>query len=355
LAIYGKQLGAGISQFTLTAQRIMVRRGFIDLPLSAPLACMLFFPVGWFCLRLLAKGGKFSPRLLPAIAICVGLTISAGVWGDRIWLVGVIVALELACVVGLHLYVLRLPSWELAILLLYCLHLHYYLSRADIWHSKFLVVVAAWLLPFLLLEKIDLGGRWSGPWPKRFEAAVFVPLILFALVVQFRLSRGNLPVGMSLLAESTLGPHRSDADRVLDLVSSDSPWASVYDEEDELQAIRYLRRVSTSAEPIFVGVADHSRVFFNSMRAYWLSGRPIGVRRFQLETQDATEEVVQREIIQDLNQNHVRWAIIQRNPSVGDVNFLRRAYVGSALLDRFILANFQVKTHFGSFAVLNRR
>jgi hypothetical protein len=129
----------------------------------------------------------------------------------------------------------------------------------------------------------------------------------------------------------------------------------VYDEADELQAIRYLRRVSTSAEPIFVGVSDHSRVFYNSLRAYWLSGRPIGVRRFQLETQNATEEVVQREIIQDLNQNHVRWAIIQWNPWMGDVNFFRQAYVGSALLDRFILANFQVKTQFGSFAVLNRR
>jgi hypothetical protein len=354
-AIYGKQMGAGISQFTLTAQKLMLQRGFIDLKLSAPLAGKLLFPVGWFCLRLLATGEKLSGRVLSAVGICVGLTISANIWGDRVWLVGFMVAVELACVIGLHLFVLRLPRLELVILLLYCCHIHYYLSRADNWHSKFLLVVAAWLLPFLLLENIKFGGRWHKPWSERATVAVFAVLVLFVLAFQIRLSASYLRTGMSLLAEATLGPHISDSDRVLDFGKADTPWASVYDNADELQAIRYLRRVSTNAEPIFVGVPDHSRVYFSNLRFYWLSGRPIGVGTFQLETKIATEEGVQREIIQDLNQRHVRWAIIDRNPIRGDETFARRAYVGSTLLDQFILANFQKETHFGPFALLTRR
>jgi hypothetical protein len=93
----------------------------------------------------------------------------------------------------------------------------------------------------------------------------------------------------------------------------------------------------------------------NDLRIYWLSSRPIGVRTFQLESGIATEAEVQREIIADLEQNHVQWLIIDRRPEAGDETFIRRGYVGSTLLDNYIRVNFQEQAHFDHFLVLRQQ
>ena len=130
-------------------------------------------------------------------------------------------------------------------------------------------------------------------------------------------------------------------------------WTALYDDQNELEAIRYLRMHTSGTDPIFVGTADHSRIFFNDMRIYWLADRPIGVRTFQLETGMATEAAVQRQIILDLMKNGVRWMILELARQHGDPTFERRAYQGSEILDAWIGANFQVVTRFGEYAVVS--
>ena len=209
------------------------------------------------------------------------------------------------------------------------------------------------LLPFLLLEDVDTWEMKPVFFFNVVALAVLGPaiLVLFA-APQFRLSASRLEIGTRLIGDVLRHPHLTDTDRVLGSVQPEAAWASVYPDVDELNAVRYLRRATTSAEPIFVGVRDHSRVFFNDLRIYWLSGRSIGVKTFQLETRDATEPRVQREIIADLSQNNVQWMILDCHPKAGDETFIRRAYVGSTLLDDYIRANFQEQARFGRFAVL---
>ena len=103
-----------------------------------------------------------------------------------------------------------------------------------------------------------------------------------------------------------------------------------------------------------MGVKDHSRVFINDLRFYWLAGRPIGARVFQLEARVASEAPVQQEIISDLEGNGVKCVIIDREPFRGDATFLKSGYVGSTLLDEYISSHFREKARFGRFAVLTR-
>jgi hypothetical protein len=48
--------------------------------------------------------------------------------------------------------------------------------------------------------------------------------------------------------------------------------------QHELVALRYMRARSSNSTPLFVGVKDHSRTFWNNLRVYWLADRSIGVR-----------------------------------------------------------------------------
>ena len=58
--------------------------------------------------------------------------------------------------------------------------------------------------------------------------------------------------------------------------------------------------------------------------------------------------------IRDLDQNHVKWCIIDRDPPAGDQGFIRRAYSGATLLDAFVREHFTEESRFGKFAILRR-
>ena len=352
--VYGTRMVAAIAQFTVTAQRTMLHRGFVDLTYHMRLvSCAVVFPAGWYCLRILKARGKLPWSTLAVVAFDVGLLVLTVAWGNHVSIVAILVVAEFASVVFLQLFVQRLPRLEFCLILFYCFQLHYFLSRADGFHTRFLGVVPVMLLPFLLLEDVDTGKRNSAFFSKGVVLAVLGPaiLVLFA-APQFRLSASRFTHGIRLIADVIRHPHLADTDRVLGPTRPEAAWASVYPDVDELDALRYLRAATSNADPIFVGVQDHSKVFFNDLRIYWLSGRPIGVKTFQLETGDATEPGVQRGIIADLNQNNVQWMIIDRHPEPGDETFIRRAYVGSTLLDSYIRTNYQEQARFGQFSVL---
>ena len=354
---YGTRMGAAISQFTITAQRTMLQHGFVELTFHIRLVfCALIFPAIWYCLRILKARGKLPWNALAVFSFDFGLLVLTIAWGNHVSIVGILLVSELVSVVFLQLFVHRLPRLEFCLILFYCFQLHYLLSRVDGFHSRFLPVVPVMLLPFLLLEDLDAREMKPGFLFNIVVLAVLGPaiLVLFA-APQFRLSASRLANGTRLIGDVLRHPGLTDTDRVLGPTQPEAAWASVYPDFDELDAMRYLRGVTTSTEPIFVGVRDHSRVFFNDLRIYWLSGRTIGVKTFQLETRDATEPRVQREIIADLNQNNVQWMILDCHPEAGDETFLRRAYVGSTLLDDYIRTNFQEQARFGRFAVLREQ
>jgi hypothetical protein len=179
-------------------------------------------------------------------------------------------------------------------------------------------------------------------------AVLTAAIVLLVSSAEFRTGLSWLPNGIALLSDLARQPHIADAERVLGPSMPPPQWAAVYTDKDVLQTLRYVRARTSPSTPIFVGVRDHSRVFWNDLRMYWLSGRPIGTRTFQLETRMATEPSVQQEIVADLERNQVRWIILD---SSGDV---KAAYKGSDLLDTYIANHFVEQAQFGSYTILTR-
>ena len=168
LRVYGKRFIDGIGDFTVTSQKIMLHYRFIDLKWSVQLAGAVLFPFVWFAVRLLSAGSKLSYKFLLALAPGVVVLVLAVARGDRGPVVAVLALCALAGVMVLDAFVLHLPRLERAFLVFYVLQLHYFLSRADSMHLRFLPFAAVLLLPFLWPE-------WEPA--KEFRNARFAPWI----------------------------------------------------------------------------------------------------------------------------------------------------------------------------------
>jgi hypothetical protein len=86
---------------------------------------------------------------------------------------------------------------------------------------------------------------------------------------------------------------------------------------------------------------------------YWLAGRPIAARMFQLETRVATEAPVQSQIIADLEKKKDAWIILDTEIE-GDIGFMKGGYQGSTLLDDYISQHFKRVAEFGRYWVFTR-
>jgi hypothetical protein len=129
-------------------------------------------------------------------------------------------------------------------------------------------------------------------------------------------------------------------------------WTLVYEDQDERELLGFLNSVTSGSDPLFVGVQDQSRVFFNNLRLYWLADRPIGVRAFQLETGVATESAVQQVQIDDLKHNRVNWIVLDQDQTAGDVAFWKRGYRGATDFDDYVAAHYTEVARFGRFSVM---
>lgn len=354
LSIFGARLAAGVSEFTVTSQKIMLQRGFVELQPTPLMAFALLFLPGWLTFRVFGISGRVSWRLLPSILSGVGIAALAIGMGNTTSVVAMITLVAFAAVLAVQRMV-PLLRLERAFQLLYALQLHYFLSRSDSMHFKFLPFVAALLLPFACIESVQASRRSNFLFPRSIAFGAVFAFLLVLFRPESKVALSNLSYGVDLITSSLERP-LPDSERLLGSVRPNAAWLYLYSASDELRALRYLRQVTKKTDPIYVGVPDHSRVFVSNLRLYWLSGRPIGVRQFQLEDRVATEPDVQREIIHDLEQNHVNWIIIDRHPNngMGDKGFVRRAYSGSTLLDQFVSEHFKEESHFGQYSILRR-
>jgi 4-amino-4-deoxy-L-arabinose transferase-like glycosyltransferase len=355
--IYGRDTSRAVSEFLIGAQKYMLLRGFIVLRGSSEFVCFVTLPSAWFFFRILLGNRAISAKsLVPAaFAICNLLLVFAFATRPSIAFIALIA--QIASVLFLHLFVQRLRPAELSLLLYFCCQLHYYISRSDWSHSRWLLVVIALLLPYALLQPQESTSP-RGVEPVRPMGSIFAALIaaivLASSASDLRPRASAVLSGMKLLALRMNNPGASDGDLILGSTSPSPAWSSVYPDGYELAALRFLRAHSQPNDPIFVGVGDHSRVFWNDLRIYWLAGRPIGVRTFQLETRSATEPDVQSGIIADLERNRVTWLILNRVQVRGDDTFAEEGYKGSSILDRYVGNRFHDIAQFGPYAVLRR-
>jgi hypothetical protein len=339
LFVYGRNALVVIPRLLAAGGNAIAVR-FIPLEFSRRMAGVLMFPALWFCFRILRDRNAGAGKALAAAGCALALPALAMAGSSHPQIPYLLVSAEVASVIFLHFFARRLEPFELSALLFYCCNLHYYLSRADWWHFTVIPIAMAILLPFAIetRSRTAIAGGIS----------LALPALAFLAIVKltpFRPGISTARIGIHILASAGHNMGKSDTDLVVD--STPTPdWAALYSDEDELRAVRYIRAVTSDADPIFVGDRDHSRISFNDLRFYWLADRPIGARTFQLEIGNATSADVQREIILDLQRKHVRWLAIR-------VSKRYDGPPGSTLLDTYIRENFKKVADFGPYAVLS--
>ena len=224
----------------------------------------------------------------------------------------------------------------------FCCVLHYYVSRADWLHWRIVPIVGALLIPFLFVTKYEPGQDRYASSSTMGTALTLMTVVIFAFLSApgFRPAPSDFRPGLSLVVSAFRDSPATDSERMLSAVAPSPAWESIYPDRDELAALRYMRANSSNSTPLFVGVKDHSRTFWNNLRIYWLADRSIGVRTFQLETRVATERPVQEGIIADLERNRATWIILDCVQD-GDKEFVRTNYQGSTLLDEVHRKPFQ--------------
>ena len=354
--LYGRDTGLVLAQSVLTMQRAMASHRFIPLEVSTGTACSLAVPMLWFAIRLLAGADRLSGKwLIPAALSCALAGMGFAILNHPA-IALYIPALEIALIAAVYALVLRLSRSEMCLLLLYTFVLHYYLSRADDWHMAPLQLIGAMLVPYLLFS--PAGTPASRP---TFAAMGSAFAVIVAAACALPSVAGLQPLardfrtGIGLFANGFPSRRVSDGERIL-YGAPAGPWALLCDRPDEMEALRFIRSRTSRADPIFVGVADHSRVFANDVRAYWLADRPVGVRYILFDPGIATEAPAQTEMISDLKRRKVQYALIDhKDPTtLADSAFTKRGYVGSSLLDEFLASHFRETARFGKFTVLAR-
>lgn len=353
--VYGRSAVTAVVGLVIQAQRMMAVGRFIEIPFSMSIGCAVALPAGWFFVRMLLGVNAIPLKAFVPPAFALALLSIALVGRTRVSVVAILVALEIATVLLLHLWIYRLDRSEFCLLLFVCGLLHYYISRADWPHLSLLLIAEALLLPFLEFSRADLTSEHRSSLSRGTAIAVLLTASFLCFAsTDLTPPAAYVPKGMRLLGTLLRHPHLTDTGFVLGSAAPDEAWLTVYPDVDELRALRFLRASTTSSDAIFSGVPDHSAVAENNLRIYWLADRPIGVRTFQLETRMATEAPIQQGIIADLERNDVKWVIIDSNSLVPDATFKVHPYVGSKLLDQYIASHYSEEARFGAYVVLRK-
>jgi len=259
----------------------------------------------------------------------------------------------------------NLERTEFIALMIYAFFLHYLFSRAEEVHFRPLLPLVTLLLP-VVVNKCQPSADHKGSVPK---IGIRLAVLILVVVVPWRLgyleckvstgyflpNLGDVITGARLLTTHPDLLQNGDSNFLMTTHTPlDAAISSLYSDEDELQAARFVHARTIEDEAVYIGLQDHSRVFANHIRTYWILGRRIGVKHYLLEPGMTTEDPVQKIMIQDIQKNNVNWIILVENLA-GDKDFQKRGYSGSSRQDLFIRDAFEVIRVFGKYSVLHRR
>ena len=350
-SIYGTSTVSIVMQMVGAAASVIKYR-FIDLPLTRTVG-FAAWPCVWTFLRIIYTSDCMPSKALAALCpvpLLIGLIVAVRHTPSvAIWLP----VFSGLVVLFLYYRVLHFSRVEFCLLLYFVCILHYYLSRADSFHSHpvFPVLALVLIAPLPVIANADSNVAFAR---RGFN---FVVLMGAISVVAFR--AGPTPHfsffmrGVRSITSGALGLPVSDAER---LAAGNIPWLEDYADlaqddytRDELNVVKFIRSESSIGDPIYVGVRDHSKFFANDVGIYWLADRIPGSRYIELEPSVASRPEVQRQIVSDLLRNAVKLAVL-RDDSGED----RRFTADSHLLDEFFATTFKEVGRFGSFSVMER-
>jgi hypothetical protein len=355
---HGKALFALVDVFT-TSKATTGSMRFIDV--SRLQGAVVAWPCAWVFLSEVLTSGRLSKRALLALAP-VPVLLTVLVVGRALPAVApVLTALGALSVLFLYVAVGGFGRAEFCFLLYLAFSLHYYFTRADEYHLVQMMTILKMGIPLLVLP-LSRTNPESGRDFARGVAFVLLAIVIGLGVTGFgALWRPDLADFLDgLRCIGGAASRISDADR-LAARDTNSPWIYAQKGEvlrrDESDAIAFIRAKTAPEETIFVGAQDHSRVYVNDLRIYWLAQRMPCCRVIDMSPDVMLHADVQAQIISDLNRNRVRWAILESNAETGHAaaTFFRRVRPGARLLDDFLAANYEPAASFGTFSVRARK
>ncbi len=204
-------------------------------------------------------------------------------------------------------------------------------TRADPIHCLAPTIPAAILLVPLLQE----WPRWQ-TW-----GAPSLAVCLVVLAVPY----GASPVvrwGLNLRACPPWGP------------ASSLPRARLFRvPADQEAAIRFIQAHVPESQAIFVGNTQQRRVYANDALFYFLADRQPGTRYEEFEPGVVTVASVQREMVRELQGNHVDWVVLFSGFE-SSVRKMSSAEEGSDVLDHFLRRGYEEVEKFGRYSVLEK-
>jgi 4-amino-4-deoxy-L-arabinose transferase-like glycosyltransferase len=117
-------------------------------------------------------------------------------------------------------------------------------------------------------------------------------------------------------------------------------------------AIRYVERMTTPTDYIFVGNGRHDKLVVNDVAFYFLTGRRSASKWYQFDPGLQTSSAIQREIVAELSNKCPHYIVLESQwDSLKEPN-RSSASSGVTILDDYIRANFTPAATFGTVRVL---
>jgi hypothetical protein len=118
--------------------------------------------------------------------------------------------------------------------------------------------------------------------------------------------------------------------------------------------IQYIQEKTKPDEKIFVGNIRHDRVVNNDILFYFLSERKSATKYFELHPGLANTYLIQKNIINDLKNNNVRYIVLWDDPlKIIEPNESSKNS-GVFLLDNFIRDNYEIIKVIGDYKILKK-
>ncbi len=123
---------------------------------------------------------------------------------------------------------------------------------------------------------------------------------------------------------------------------------------DEEQAVTFIRMNTQPSEPIFVGNQKHDRIFVSDIGFYYLAGRPSATRYHELYPGVATTLPIQQEIAGELEAKEVKWVVLVK---IWDSNEPNGSALSSGVtyLDDYLRAHYRYIAAFGIYEIFIRK
>jgi hypothetical protein len=297
---------------------------------------MPLLPIVWLAVTSRDLSGLFGRNVLLATALATGLCIVVlALTIPRYLPLASIVPIGL-----LSLHVLRqrgTARYESFVLLLLSLQTHYVMSRPDGSHFYSTFPVFALLI----------GLRVSEPALARTTPALLAAAAVGLFPALYQVHAWLLPGLKRAAALETVPVLLATQDERL-FAACEGTCARHVADTDELEAARYVRDRTAPTEAVFAGLQHNDDDSVNSVRSYWLMGRPAGTRDLMMIFGVTSPHERQRAMAADLERNHVRWAVLWRGEDLTGTHAL------DSPLDQYIHAHFQPRQTFGDYVVWNR-